>query len=445
MATLRTVEFWPQTGLAGARWAEGPDEDAFVRSARTIGERYSEGIRPARVRARHPQLRLHCFPHEPGRGEVLVTVFTEPMDGFEMAGVTLPDGVAALSSTARAALALDVMHAAALRMAQARGWDPAAFAAARAHVVAHDLRFRWTGPAKSAPGRRYTARPVCTISDDGLGRLVVEIRRVPDGTLVGASAEIVTPGSERTFRRVARTLRWRDGGTVEINPGERWHSTRVEEPPPLTVRAEGANSPESVPRINVIGGYSDDAVPETYSTALHLLTDELGGPQWTTWWSGAPDDVLEISYDLIARGPAGMTARRGGNKLRVRLDRPLADILAAGDRVALARADVEAVLATARRRAGLGPHPQLPDLARLAAGTTERIEADAALIRRMHAVLDRLADRLPAQLLASLHAELDDGRTGDVMSAVRSWLAHLGVPVTEAERAEFEALAATWR
>lgn len=50
------------------------------------------------------------------------------------------------------------------------GWDPAAFEAARAHVVEHDLRFEWIGPGKTAPGRRYTARPVLTTTDDGLGR-----------------------------------------------------------------------------------------------------------------------------------------------------------------------------------------------------------------------------------------------------------------------------------
>jgi len=121
VAILRVVEFWPQTGLANAPWAEGADEDAFLRSARGISELYSEGIRPARVEARHSQLRLHCFDHEPGRADVEVTAFTEPTEGFEMAGVSLPDGVAALSAPARAALALDVLHAAATRMAEARG------------------------------------------------------------------------------------------------------------------------------------------------------------------------------------------------------------------------------------------------------------------------------------------------------------------------------------
>jgi hypothetical protein len=393
VAILRTVEFWPQTGFIEAPWTEHPDEDAFVRSARTIGELYSEGIRPARVPARSPQLRMHCFPHEPGRSQVLITVFTEPHEGFEMAGVTLPDGVATLSAPARAALVLDVMHAAAIHLARARGWDRAAFEAARAHVVEHDLRFRWTGPAKTSPGRRYTARPAFVIGDDGLGRGVVEVRRVSDGTLVGASAPFVTPGSEKTFRWVAQSLRWRDGDTVQIDAGDERHSCVAETLPPLTVHAEGVGAPGSVPRITVVGGHTGDTVPETYATALHLLLDELRGPNWAAWWSAGPDEVLEIGYDLIAPGPARVVARRGGGRLRVRIDRPLADVLTTTDPTAVARADVEAMLATVQRRAGLGPHPQLPTASEVTAATNERIEHGAAVVRRLHALLDSLADR----------------------------------------------------
>lgn len=286
-----------------------------------------------------------------------MTVFTEPPDDFEMADVKLPDGVAALSAPARAALVLEVMHAAAIRLAEARGWDPAAFEAARAHVVEQGMK------------------------------------------------------------------------------------TEVEELPPVKVR----DSPESLPYICVGGGSTDDAVPETYETALSLLYDELRGAAWAAWWCGAPDDVLDISYDLTAEHPARITARWGGNKLRVRIDRPLADILAATERVALARADVEAMAATVRRRARLGPHPDLPGLTALTAATEEQIEQRAVLVRRMHALLDRLADRLPASLVRILHADLAEGRTGDTMSALRVQLARLGAELTGAERAEFDALAASQR
>ncbi|UQU62559.1 hypothetical protein COUCH_26460 [Couchioplanes caeruleus] len=445
MAVLRTVEFWPQTGFVNAPWIEDPDEDAFVRSARGIGELYSEGIRPARVQARHSQLRLHCFAHEPGRTDVEVTVFTEPTDGFEMAGVHLPDGVAALPATARAALVLDVMHAAALRVAEARGWDPQPFEAARAHVAARDLRFRWAGPAKTAPGRQYTARPVFAITDDGLGRGVVEIRRVADGTLVSCSAEMVTAGAETVFRRAAATLHWQGSTTVRIDSEDGLCITEVVTLPRLNVRGEGANAPESTPRIVVVGGSSDAAVPDTYDTALHLLLNELSAPQWLTWWSVAPDDVLEVWYDFVVEHPARISARRAGNKLRVRIERPVTDILAAADHVMLARTDVENMLATVRRRTDLGACPELPGLEPLRTATEAQIAERLTLSRRMIALVDRLADRLPGWLVTAFRADLSTGRTGDTMSGLRVQLSEWGVELTETERVEFEALAATQR
>jgi hypothetical protein len=374
VAILHVVEFWPQTGLANAPWAEGADEDAFLRSARGISELYSEGIRAARVEARHSQLRLHCFDHEPGRVAVEVTVFTDPTEGYEMAGVSLPDGVSTLSATARAALALDILHAAALRMAEARGWSPAAFEAARTYVVEKGMRYRWTGPGKNAPGRRHVARLVGTIADDGLGQIVVEIRRVTDGTLVGTSSELETDGTPSAFRSAAGTMRWRDRQTVQIKPYHEWHTITVEELPMLTVRGEGAGSGSS---IRVLGGYTDRTVPESYMTALDLLADELREPRWTSWWSAAHEEVLEIWFDLIAERPAGVTARRSGNKLRVRVDRPLAEIFAAPDPIALALDDFTAMLAATRKRAGLGPHPELPDLSQVAAATEEKSSSES--------------------------------------------------------------------
>ena len=442
MAILHVVEFWPQTGLVNAPWAEGTDEDAFLRSARGVSELYSEGIRAARVEARHSQLRLHCFDHEPGRVEVEVTVFTDPTEGYEMAGVRLSDGVATLSATARAALALDVLHAAALLMADARGWSPAAFETARAHVVEQGMRYRWTGPGKTAPGRRHIARPIGTITNDGLGRIVVEIRRATDGTLVGTSAELETDGTQPAFRQAAGTLRWRDRQTVQIKRYHEWHTIKVEEPPVLTVRREGAGSGSS---IRVLGGYTDRAVPESYMTALDLLTDQLREPRWTSWWSAADEEVLEIWFDLIAERPAGVTPRRSGNKLRVRVDRPLAEILAAPDPIALALDDVTATLAATRKRAGLGPHPELPDLSQVTAMTEDQFRKRAATVRRMQALLEQLADRLPAWLATSLRGDLNQGKTSEAASVLRVQLKHLGVDTTAAERAELDALAANQR
>jgi hypothetical protein len=241
---------------------------------------------------------------------------------------------------------------------------------------------------------------------------------------------------------VARTLRWRDGDSVQIDVDEARITTRVEELPAMTVRSEGA---DSGPPISFIGGATDRAVPDIYSTALHLLLDEVQTPHWVAWWSAAQDHVLEISYVLGAAHPTRVTARRSGNRLRVYLDRPLGGILAAADRVALARADVEAVLAMVRRRAGLGPHPELLDLAQLTTTAEAQLAERDALIRRMRALLDSLADRLPGWLVMGLHGDLHEGRTGDTMSALRYHLSDLRATTTESERAEFDSLAAALR
>ena len=52
VSQLRGVEFWPATAFADvAAWLEDPDEDAFVRTARSVCELYSEALRHAAARA----------------------------------------------------------------------------------------------------------------------------------------------------------------------------------------------------------------------------------------------------------------------------------------------------------------------------------------------------------------------------------------------------------
>jgi len=304
------------------------------------------------------------------------------------------------------------------------------------------MRYRWTGPEKTAPGRRHFARVVGTITADGLGRIVVEIRRVADGTLVGASADLETDGTTSAFRWAADTLRWHDRKTVQIKRYNEWHTAIVEDLPAVAVHGEEAGAGFS---IRVLGGYTDPAVPKSYMTAIDLLTDGLREPRWTSWWSAAQEDVLEIWFDLIAQRSAGVTARRTGNKLRVRVDRPLADALAASDPIALALHDVTAMLAATRKRAGLGPHPELPDLSELTAATEENLHHNAAIVRRIQVLLDPLADRLPAWLMTSLRSDLSQGKTGEAVSVLRVQLAHLHIDITEAERVELDAVTAALR
>ena len=215
MPVLRRVEVWPATGFPDRRWLEDPDDDAFVRSARSVCELYSEGIARARLRAPSSGLRIICVDRDRS-DEVLVVVGTRPSDDYGR--VTLPRGVAALAGRARAQLVLEVVHGAMLRLAEARGWPISDLEAARAYVEHHEARFVWTGPAKSSSDRRHTARPVYRLMDDGYGRVVLEVRRRADEVLVARSEEAHAFSTLEGFQRSARTMRWRDRNTVELVP-----------------------------------------------------------------------------------------------------------------------------------------------------------------------------------------------------------------------------------
>lgn len=434
MAFLRHLHFWPDGGFVDPAWSAEPDEDAFARTARGVAELYSEGLAAQRIANRVGVLQLNCWPHEPGRTEVAVTVFTGPEPERESACVLLPDGVAALSPPARAALVLDVFHAAALLLGEARGWDRAALEAARAHAVRHDLRFTWHGPEKLSPNRRLTARPVFTVADDGSARLVVEIRRAADGVRLATGDPLTCAASARWFREVARTLRWHGSDRVTVDAGTGRQSVGVQPLPRLTA------APYVTPPILVNGGLHDDAMPDAYGRASHLLVALLETPPWVRWWSAAPGLFLEVGSDEDADAPARVTARRTGATIRVRINRPPADALRAGDPIALALADVTAAAALARDRAGLGPHPALPALTTVTDATQAWLDAREELVRRARLLLDRLADRLPARHVQALRDDLDSRDTGPFLRALRIQLAHLRATVTPEERAEFDEL-----
>ncbi|MCY1139915.1 hypothetical protein OWR29_18080 [Actinoplanes sp. Pm04-4] len=219
MTKLSWVNVYPPTGHPDQLWLDHPDEDAFARSSRSVCELYTEAVRAARIEARHSELRLFCLREE-GRDDVLVEVDTDRGEGFEGGTVTLPPGVAELPAPVRAALALEVVHAAAVRLGQDRGWDLAALAQARQHVLDNRLRFRWEGPPKVSPDRKLTAAPVFVLHDDGYGRVTVQIRARDDGRLVAVSEPALAFSTSAGFARSARTLRWRGSQAVEMTPYE---------------------------------------------------------------------------------------------------------------------------------------------------------------------------------------------------------------------------------
>ena len=392
MSTLQHVWLWPAMGFPERLWLDHPDEDAFARSANSVCALYSAAVREAQISTRHSELRLFCR-HDGSRDDVLVMVHPEVTEGFEMAVALLPAGIVALTPQSRARLVLSVVHAAAMRLGQARGWDPAALTAAHAHALAAGLRYRWDGPPKTSADRRYVAQPRYVLGDDGYGRVVVHVRRRDGGTPVCASPVVATWGSHSAFVRHARTVRWRSKTVVQFFPDDgvavgatgtitgsdhepitidlidpQSCGTAAVWPAPTYVDTLAAGDIPAVtvqtpadlgPRIEVLGGGPMNDVPHAYAHALHTLLEQLLEPQWQAWWSTADRTVLQISYDFAA-SETGIDVRRSKDTLQTTILRPASTFPTLHDHAAAARRDVEAMLSTVRRRTGLGNHPHLP-------------------------------------------------------------------------------------
>ena len=382
MSYLRMVGFWPPAGFPDRPWLEHPDEDAFVRSARSVCELYSEAVEQAAIPARHSELRLFCRLDQ-SRADVVVTVYPEVREGFEMAAAAIPPTIAALPAADRARLVLEVVHAGATRLAQDRGWNSDALARAYDHALAAGLRFRWTGPAKISPDRRHTARPVFVLHDDGYGRVIIEAERRADGQVVAVSSSALAFSTSAGFRRAARTLRWVDTNTIEIKPwigllGEEQGILRLDltnpgspgTAEPDESAAGTANGTAARPEvtvltpddlgacIEVIGGGPMNGIPADYETTLHALLEQLSTPPWQAWWAAGTEEVLEIWYDFAAATTA-VSIRHAHNRWRATIRRPASMFAQATDPAALARDDVRSMLSAIQRRTGLGEHPSL--------------------------------------------------------------------------------------
>lgn len=479
MSTFRVVEFWPSTGWPDGPWCRDPGEDAFVKSARSVCELYGEGLRLLRLAAPLSTLRLSCaLDQHPVDGEVLVEVFTDRAMGFELARVSLPTGLAALAPEARAAVVLEVVHGATVRLGAARGWDGAVLQAAHRHVLDQGLRFVWAGPWKSSPDRRHRARPVYRLEDDGFGRVALHVQRRSDGVTVAVSGEGLAFSTSEGFVRSARTLRWAGNAAVQVVPfcglgGEQQGLLRLDLPFPaagtepalapvtevegaaagsavrrapqafrVVVQARGTDAAESTPEIMVLGTGPMYGLARVYGKALDTLLERLDSrpwhpeaPAWLAWWSAADVDLLEVMFSEEATEPKVRT-RRADNKLAVWIYRPIETIADAPDQALLARQDVVDMLAAVRRRTGLGPHPDLPSAADLGALATRSILREDESTRRLRALLASLSDRLPPWLHKGLVEEVDDGAEGDVIDALLVQIPRLAIELTEHEAAE---------
>jgi hypothetical protein len=393
---LRTFEVWPLTGPVGKPWHDDPDVDAFARTSRGVCELFGEALVPAGLRSHTTVLRLTVSADGPA-DEVEVAVVARISDGPEQGSVVLPRGFARLPADVRRAVVLDVLTAAAGRLAEARGWPREAVDVARRHVEAAGGVYRMPGAWKTSPDRRYRARAVVRLADDGFARIALEVTTRDGVEPLAVSAEVPGTGTADGLRRSVRSLRWTGPDAAEVLP---WTADGPGEPLRLVVPVGGR--PAARPRTAAVrhpsGAHLRRPVvrvadsPEqpwltvelvlargTYMAVFPPFADEVArvagilaaDPAWQRWWrntSKAP--ALEV---LLILGRLPMTAvqlahvepeevRRGRRRHRVtaHVDSAGLDLLSHDERDAAALPTLLAAVDRATAALRLAPRPEEP-------------------------------------------------------------------------------------
>lgn len=382
MSRLRTVDVYPDGG--GERWCVEPDDDAFARTAQRVAAAYSEALPTLDLPIKKTHLRVFVGEHrariiEPGAAATVEFTWFAKHEGFHSTTVRVPPGVAELSPTARALLVLDVIEIATTMLGEHAGWDPALLAPARAHVLVAGLEFTYTSPWKNSPGRRHKARVAARIDEDGWGRVRAE---VTDGATILASREFATGNGVGFLRGHAENLRWTGPETLgldfglgltehvalaDLTPGrDSADPIDPDTPRPAVVRL--VPEPDPWNRLVVHGGGDMAFEPVRYAVALVQTLDQLKTPAWDSWWASAGLGPLHVGFWLGWGGQAPKYLVRktrdtddpeGRDKHVAEIRRPYGSVAADVDPASLARSDVATLMAAVRKRAGLGPHPDL--------------------------------------------------------------------------------------
>lgn len=134
-----------------------------------------------------------------------------------MAHVGVPPGAVHWSEQRRARMLLESFHAVMTRFGQARGWPLAALERLRDDCLDTGLDLAWRSAWKSSPDRRMEACVDAWLHDDGFSRVRILLRDRSSGELTGCSDVVEGPVGEAALKRESKTLRWRDGDTVELS------------------------------------------------------------------------------------------------------------------------------------------------------------------------------------------------------------------------------------
>lgn len=400
MATrLTDVHFWPETGFVDRPWLDEPVADALVKSSRRVCERYSEALReldlPNAVGSLQliiRQTRERPESAEPTAPTVQVDVNVDRPEGGEWAGVLLPAEAERLSGTDRAHLVLEIITGVLTRLAAARGWDPDLIQQAHRHVLDHGLGFSWAGPWKNSPNRRSKGRCSFDLTDDGFGRITLEVADATTGATVARSRQFTAYSTLEGFQRSARTLRWEgsrrltviplidlvgraddlvefdlDEGAVGVDGARALPvpAGKVVSPLPVHVVGKGATAPEQPHEILFMGIDRRRRCSREYVRTLeHLLHLVEGEEAWLRWWSASPAALLDI-FTSFDNGRQGIRVRRTGSRVNAAITRAAKDQLRGPEGVQQARDDVTALVGRLRGRFELAEPPALPDTATL--------------------------------------------------------------------------------
>lgn len=382
MPALSLVEFWPQTGRRGGAWLKPPAEDSLVKSSRRVAELYSEALTGLRLENRVSSLRLMTGTAE--AEEVVLAVNTKPVrEGFEMARVEVPTGVADLTPLQRAVLVVEVVDEVLSRLAAARGWPRDDLRILRTYVLDRGLRFSWSSRPKASPNRRHQVQASYTMGDDGLGRGRVRLIDASGG-VVGESPTFTAYSTIEGWKRSASSIRWQGSGAVSLaGYSDRFglfedrldytleelslHPSHVGAPsalppaflagrPPRSVGIRPAEAPR--PRVFMSGaGPTNDVNPKYLGTVMAMF--EQVPDEVDRWWAASGFVELCVRYHFDE--PAVHTLLRAfGTDMTVTIKRPTPDPEAEADPVGTAHRELNAVLGAVQTRLSLPTVPHWP-------------------------------------------------------------------------------------
>lgn len=204
-----TVMFYPQSGWRFRLWDPELDNDALLRTSRAICERYSEKLVTRRIAHRPTSLVITCseqpepLPRIAGRFDLRGS----RRPSWEAGHVAVPSGFASWELDRRRQEILDALHSICLEMATQAALNREDFEAAKQHTLDHFCQYKWAGPWRTSPGRRWRARCAFSIEPDGYGRTWVEFESLKSGATT-VSQTMWAPTVSSSFRRSSKTFRW---------------------------------------------------------------------------------------------------------------------------------------------------------------------------------------------------------------------------------------------